>query len=83
MDAKPLGTLLKASALLIVVIFGLAISFYEPEAPRTAAAVTGLRLNNLLGEPDHAGFARAEVPETLFFHWITGLTINIAASGGI
>ena len=56
MDAKPLGGLLKASALLIVVILGLAISFYEPEAPRTAAAVTGLRLNNLLGEPDHAGF---------------------------
>ena len=67
MDAKPLGGLVKVSALLIVVILGLVISFYEPEAPRTATAVTGLRLNNLLGEPDHAGFVRAEVPRDFVF----------------
>ena len=67
MDPKSSVALLKGSALLTLVMVGVAISLCQPEAPSPGAAVTGLRLNNLLGDPDQEGFARAAMPRKFVF----------------
>ena len=39
----------------------------QPDAQPTSSVVTGLRLNNLLGEPDARGFSRAEQKRDFVF----------------
>ena len=59
MDAKP-------NAFLLMLLMSLMVGC-QPDAQPTSSAVTGLRLNNLLGEPDALGFARAEQERDFVF----------------
>jgi len=51
----------------IVFLLMLLTAGCQPDARSTSSAVTGLRLNNLLGEPDAQGFARAEHKKEFVF----------------
>lgn len=55
------------NAKLIVILWALMIAGCQPDAPPASFAVSGLRLNNILGEPEDSGFARAEQPRDFIF----------------
>ncbi|MGB1341911.1 MAG: lipocalin-like domain-containing protein [Pseudomonadales bacterium] len=67
MDAKVVILMARLSVLLTCMVVVLATSGCQPEAPSTAAVASGLRLHNLLGDPNQEGFARAEVPREFVF----------------
>lgn len=51
----------------IVIALLLLISACQPDTQSASSAVSGLRLNNILGEPNSQGFARAERPRDFVF----------------
>jgi predicted secreted hydrolase len=65
-DARPPVTV-TATVIVLVISLLLLISACQPDTQSASSAASGLRLNNILGEPNSQGFARAEQRRDFIF----------------